>query len=270
MTEQSQEPTGHRESMLDLAMAAARNAGCLLREHYARPHEINSKGLRDIVTEADLAAERAAMHVIREGCAGARFVSEETASTWQDYGDAPTWYIDPLDGTTNFARGLPEFSVSVAMVQNNVVQCGVVYDPLLDHLFSAERGRGSWLNGDALRVSERDQLMDSLVMLDWPRRAPHREMMAHFLARLVLHVDGVRSRGSAALGLCYVAAGWADAYFQFTLGPWDVAAGLLIVEEAGGQVSDLHGQPYALNKGDWLVSNGLIHQAILNLGPYEP
>ncbi len=269
MNDRVEETTGYTRSMLDLAIAAAREAGHLLRERYARPHDISSKGLRDIVTEADLAAERAAMDVIRRGCAGARFVSEETASAWQDYGDAPTWYIDPLDGTTNFARGLPEFSVSVAMVRNNMVQCGVVYDPLLDHLFSAERGHGATLNGQPLRVSQRDRLMDSLVLLDWPRRAPYREMIARFLARLVSHVDGVRSRGSAALALCYVAAGWADGYFQFTLGPWDVAAGLLMVEEAGGQVTDLHGEPYALNKADWLVTNGLIHQAVLDLQPYE-
>ena len=263
------EATGDPSSMLALAIAAAREAGHLLREHYARPHDISSKGLRDIVTEADLAAERAAMQVIREGCPGARFVSEESFGEWQDYGDAPTWVIDPLDGTTNFARGLPEFSISVAMVRSNVVRCGVIYDPLLDHLFGAERGQGATLNGKPLRVSLREQLMESLVLLDWPRRAPYREMLGRFLARMVSHVDGVRSRGSAALGLCYVAAGWADAYLQFTLGPWDVAAGLLMVEEAGGQVTDLRGGPYALNKPDWLATNGLIHQAILDLHPYD-
>lgn len=255
--------------MLDLAITAAREAGHLLREHYARPHDISSKGLRDIVTEADWAAEEEAIRRIREGCAGARFVSEESHSAWHDYGDAPTWCIDPLDGTNNFARGLPEFSVSVAMVQNNQVQCGVVYDPLLGHLFTAAREQGATLNGQPLRVSERDRLSDSLVMLDWPRREPYRGMIARFLARLVSHVDSVRSRGSAALGLCYVAAGWADGYFQLTLGPWDVAAGLLIVEEAGGRVTDLRGQPYALNNPDWLVTNGLIHQALLDLQPYE-
>jgi myo-inositol-1(or 4)-monophosphatase len=254
--------------MLEIAIRAAREAGQVLAQKYEGPHEISVKGLRDIYTEADLAAEKVVLGIIAEQCPGARFMAEESSHTWQEHGDAPTWYVDPLDGTTNFARGLPMFSVSVAMARRDVLQCGVVYDPLLDQLFCAERGQGAYLNNRRLHVSTRSTLFDSLVMLDWPRNQAMREVGARFLARLAPQVDAVRSRGSAALGLCGVAAGWAEAYFQYTLGPWDVAAGVLIIEEAGGKVTDLRGQPYALTKPDWLATNGLVHEAVLALRPF--
>ncbi len=250
--------------MLDLAIRAAQEAGRVLREWYSSPQEIESKGLRDIVTAADLEAERVILSLIRKGCPDARFVSEESYSTIRDYGDFPTWYIDPLDGTTNFARAIPGFSVSVAMAQRGVILCGAVYDPLMDQLFYAERGQGAYLNGERLRVSARDTLASSLVMLDWPRAQTPRDELARFLAWLAMRVDAVRSRGSAALGFCAVAAGWAEAYYQLTLGPWDVAAGTLLVEEAGGRVTDVHGKPHALNKPDWLASNDRIHALMLD------
>jgi len=255
--------------MLEIAIRAAREAGYLLAEKYNQPHEINVKGLRDISTEADLAAEAVALHIIREGCPDARIVSEESNSHWQDYGDAPTWYVDPLDGTTNYARGLPTFSVSVVMAQGGRVLCGAVYDPLLGQLFYAERGQGAYLNDERLHVSSRGTLSECLLMLDWPRIPALREAALRLLSRLAPQVDAVRSRGSAALGFCSVAAGWADIYFQFTLSPWDVAAGALLVEEAGGRVTSLRGQPYVLSQPDWLVTNGLVHEAVLANGPFE-
>jgi myo-inositol-1(or 4)-monophosphatase len=254
--------------MLQVSIHAAREAGRVLLDAYEKPHEIKVKGLRDISTEADLEAEALTMGIIREGCPEARFMSEETSYAQVDYGDAPTWYIDPLDGTTNYARGLPGFSVSVGMAQRGIMQCGAVYDPLSDQLFTAARGQGAFLNERPLRISDTETLMESIVMLDWPREQALRETSARFLARLAPLVDTVRSRGSAALGICGIAAGWADAYFQFTLSPWDVAAGVLIVEEAGGKVTDMHGQPYHLHQPSWLVSNGRIHQALLDLRPY--
>jgi myo-inositol-1(or 4)-monophosphatase len=254
--------------MLDIALRAAREAGYILAQYYDRPHAISVKGPRDIYTEADLAAETVALRIIRESCPDACIMSEETNTSWQEAGDRPTWFVDPLDGTTNFARGLPMFSVSVAMARHGLVECGVVYDPLLKQLFWAERGRGAYLNERQLHVSTRPTLMDSLVTLDWPRAQAQRELAANFLARLAPQVDAVRSRGSAALGLCGVAAGWCEAYFQYTLGPWDVAAGALLVEEAGGRVTDLRGQPYRLDQPSWLATNGLVHTAILAVGPY--
>ncbi|HHX65019.1 MAG TPA: inositol monophosphatase [Chloroflexi bacterium] len=256
--------------MLELAIRAAREAGQVLLERYGRPHEINVKGFRDISTEADLAAEETVFRVIREGCPGAEFVGEESSDgEYPDYGDAPTWYVDPLDGTTNFAHGMPTFSVSIAMARNGEVQCGVVYDPLLNHMFHTARGEGAFLNGRRLHVSDCDDLGDAVVMLDWPREQTLREQSARYLARLAARVDTVRSQGSAALGFCYVAAGWADAYFQYTLCPWDAAAGLLLVQEAGGRVTGLRGQPFTLHQPDWLATNGLIHEAMLAIGPHR-
>jgi myo-inositol-1(or 4)-monophosphatase len=254
--------------MLDIAIQAARAAGHYVREQYHQPQKVSVKGFRDIVTEADLHAEAITLEIIRAGCPDARFVTEETHHQVADYGDAPTWYIDPIDGTTNFARGLPMFSVSVAMARGGQVQCGAVYDPLLDQMFYAERGAGAFLNGRRLRVSERATLSDSVVTLNFPRDQAARIQTGAFLARVLPQIDGCRSRGSAALGFCAVATGWTEVYFQYTLLPWDVAAGILLVEEAGGRVSDLRGRGYALDTPDWLVTNGLVHQAMLDLQPF--
>lgn len=255
--------------MIELALRAAREAGYVLKEHFRRPHAISHKGLRDITTEADLAAEKTTLRIIRDGCPGARFVSEESYHQVLEYGDQPTWYIDPLDGTTNFARGLSIFSVSVAMARNGIVECGAVYDPLLDQMFHAERGEGAFLNGQALHVSTKTTLAESLVLLDWPRAPEPRQTIARYLSALVPLVDAVRSHGSAALGLCEVAAGWADGYYQLTLKPWDVAAGVLILEEAGGRVTSLSGAPHRLEQEDWLATNGAIHAALLAAFPLE-
>jgi len=254
--------------MLQVAIRAAREAGRLLAEGYNRPHQIISKGFRDIVTEADLAAETVALRIIREGCPDARFVSEESNNAQLDHGDLPTWYVDPLDGTTNFSRGLPAFSVSVALAVQRKIVCGVVFDPIQDQLFCAERGRGAYLDGRRLRVSSRSRLVDGLVLLDFPRDQSLRQTSVAFLSRLALQVGQIRSRGSAALAFCCVAAGWVEAYYQYTLGPWDAAAGALIAEEAGGKVTNLRGEPYTLDGGDFLVTNGLVHQAILAARPY--
>jgi len=254
--------------VLETAIRAAREAGRVLLDKFDRPLEISVKGLRDICTEADLAAEEATIRLIREGCPGAVFVSEESNSRFRQDDRVPTWYIDPLDGTTNYARSVPGFSVSVAMARGGQVECGVVYDPLLDQMFSAERGGGAYLNGETLRVSSRSTLMDSMVFLDWPRDPQARHKALAFLGRLAPLVDSVRSRGSAALAFCMVAAGWAEAYFQYTLQPWDVAAGSLILTEAGGVVTDLCGEPGVLGKADWLATNGRVHQAILDVDPW--
>jgi len=249
--------------MLALAQEAALAAGRELLRLYRRPMAVTSKGLRDIQTEADMAAERAVLTLLHEHSPDAAVISEEAATTLEIPPGQLAWYVDPLDGTTNYARGLPGFSVSIAAARDGVVQCGVVYDPLLELMFSAQRGEGAFCNGDRLRVSATDRLDDALVLLDWPREPAPREAMAEMLQRLVAEVDAVRSRGSAAFGMCAVAAGWADAYMQLTLQPWDVAAGWLLVEEAGGTVTDLAGQPNALGQGDWLASNGRVHDAVL-------
>lgn len=255
---------------LDVAILAAQRAGQALADLYNQPHDIVVKGFRDITTEADLCAEKLAMETIHQHRPTHRIVSEEANAVQSAIDDAiPTWYIDPLDGTTNYARGYPIFSVSVGMARRGQVQCGVVYHPLLGQLFTAERGQGAYLNGRQLAVSERAQLIDALVLLDWPREPMMRARSARLLSKLVPLTDAVRSGGSAALSLCYVAAGWADIYYQYTLSPWDVAAGMLIAAEAGALATDLSGAPAALLKPDWLVTNGRLHQGVLALNPWE-
>ncbi len=255
--------------MIELAKRAAVRAGKVLAQMYQQPMEVRVKGERDIVTQADLAAEQVVMQEILAGCPDAWIISEETYSRRQADSGRPTWYVDPLDGTTNYARGLPDFGVSVAMAESGRVVCGAVYDPLREHLFFAERGRGAWLNDRPLHVSNRDELLHSILLLDWPRDQLIRQASARALATLVPLTEAVRSTGSAALSLCYLAAGWADLYFQYTLMPWDVAAGVLLIEEAGGQVTGIDGRPYVLEQQDWLASNGRIHDAVLRLQPFE-
>jgi len=256
------------DSVLRIAVRAAREAGALLAERYRHPHQVRVKGPRDIVTEADLAAEQVALAIIREGCPEGLVVSEESDSHRKADPGRPVWYVDPLDGTTNYARGLPMFCVSVAMSIAGAVQCGAVYDPLLDQLFTATCGGGAWLNGERLHVSARAEPESCILSVDWPRRQPARRQCADYVARAAPHVDAVRSRGAAALGFCSVAAGWTDAYVQYTLSPWDVAAGALLVAEAGGRVTDLRGRPARLEQPDWLASNGLVHEAMLAFRPF--
>jgi len=244
--------------MLQLALKAAHSAGDILMQHYLQDHTIHHKGLRDITTEADYAAEEQVISIIHAGCPHARFVTEETHQDQINFDSSPTWFIDPLDGTTNFARGLPEFSVSIAMAQNGKVQVGVVYEPITAQCFWAQLGKGAYLNQERLHVSDR-RMSDALALHDWPRKPEPRAQMAQLIAQIAPLVDGVRSRGSAALAFCAVAAGWADIYFQLTLQAWDVAAGLLILEEAGGRASGLDGRPYSIYQPDWLATNGLLH-----------
>ena len=250
--------------MLELARHAARSAGEILYDAYGKKHAIHHKGLRDITTEADYAAEDAAIRIISAGCAGAQFMTEETHHAVIEPGDAPLWLIDPLDGTTNYARGLPEFSISIAMVRNGEIQVGVVYEPMTGQMFYASRGQGAYLNERQLRVSTRS-IADALVQQDWPRQPEPRRRMAELVQAFAPYVDCIRSSGSAALGFCAVAAGWADIYVQLTLQPWDVAAGLLILEEAGGRATALDGTKYNLFQPDWLATNGLIHQQCIEI-----
>jgi myo-inositol-1(or 4)-monophosphatase len=250
--------------MLELAIKAAYTAGSILRDYYGKQHAIYQKGLRDITTEADYAAEKAVMQAISDGCPGARFMTEESQQEYLEFTGTPIWLIDPLDGTTNYARGLPEFSVSIAMAVDGNVNVGVVYEPMTDQLFYAKHGQGAFLNRQKIQVSQRQQ-NDTLVQHDWPRQPAPRQKMAELVLAVSPYVDCVRSRGSAALGFCAVAAGWAEAYFQLTLQPWDVAAGLLIVQEAGGKVSSLNGSQHHLYNPDWLATNGLVHEQLLIL-----
>jgi myo-inositol-1(or 4)-monophosphatase len=184
------------------------------------------------------------------------------------------WYVDPLDGTTNFAHGIPHFCVSMGLEQrpaglkadeDGTLVAAVLYDPMREELFTAERGKGAWLNGKPIRVSRTRELAEALVATGFPSRKRHMSPNIHFYQEFTLRSHGVRRAGSAALDLAYVACGRMEGFWEFKLNPWDTAAGILLVEEAGGRVTDFSGGVFRLDSQEVLASNGLIHEELLGL-----
>jgi myo-inositol-1(or 4)-monophosphatase len=249
--------------MLQTAIQAAQAAGRTLLEQLPDERQVRVKGLRDIVTDADLAAERVIVQTIRARFPDHTLLTEEGG---ESAGDAPyVWVVDPLDGTTNYSRRMPIFSTSIGLFHQGQPALGVVYDPLREHLFAAERGRGATLNGKTLRVSAVERVVDAVVGLDWAHSHANRHQIVAHLGQIAPACATLRGLGSAALGLCYVAAGWIDAYFHVGIKPWDLAAGLLLIQEAGGRVTDLEGRDWEPWGARVLVSNGHVHQALLDL-----
>jgi len=220
----------------------ARRAGAILRRRYGKVHKIDKKGVIDLVTEADYQSEQFLVSNIQRDFPGHTIVTEEAGRL--EGLNAHCWYIDPLDGTVNFAHHIPIFSVSIAYSEEGRVLMGVVYDPMRDECFSAERGKGAWLNHTPIRVSDVEQLTDALLVTGFPYeiRTTEQNNLDHF-SYFATHAQAVRRLGSAALDLCYVAAGRFDGYWELLLKPWDLAAGSLICQEAGGVVTDLNGGP---------------------------
>jgi myo-inositol-1(or 4)-monophosphatase len=220
----------------------ARKAGEILRAGYAREHQVDYKGVIDLVTEVDHQSEAFLLAEIQRDFPGHRIVSEEFGVVPGQAGEQ--WLVDPLDGTVNYAHGVPFFTVSIAYAQDGRVRLGVVYEPLRDELFSAERGRGAHLNGQPLHPSAAKELDKSLLVTGFPydiRTTLHNNLEQY--ARFAVLSQGVRRLGSAALDLCYVAAGRFDGYWELSLSPWDVAAGGLIAEEAGALATAVDGRP---------------------------
>jgi myo-inositol-1(or 4)-monophosphatase len=248
-------------NLLDTAVEAARAAGQEIVKRLSQERDVRSKGFRDIVTDADLAAQAALVSVIRSRFPQHAIFSEEGLKPSRE---AETlWVLDPLDGTTNYAHRYPCFSVSIGVVRGDEPVVGVVYDPLQDHLFCVERGAGATMNGARLHVSQTDQLIHALVALDYARE-PH--LRAEQMAAMVncsRHIQTFRSLGSAALSLCYVAAGWLEAYFHWMLSPWDVAAGSLMLLEAGGAITDINGLPWHYTLPRCLATNSVLHSAFV-------
>ncbi len=253
------------------AARAARAAGQVLRDKFNQAREIHSKGKRDIVTDADFAAESAVHDILTARFPDDGFVSEEgtavaRAEAWAR-GDADPnlflWVVDPLDGTTNYAHRQPIYAVSIAAYQNRTVQLGVIYDPMRNELFAARRGRGATVNGKRMAVSGTRRLDQAVLGLEWSRSPQLRARTAQLVTRMSVHVTTVRCNGSAALSLCWIAAGRLDAYFHLSLAPWDVAAGALIVEEAGGKVTTPAGVPWSVHSQSYVATNGHLHRAML-------
>lgn len=248
-----------------IADGIARQAGALLRKFYEKGVSTEYKGDVDIVTEADRASEQ----LIREKLKAA-------FPTHGIYGEEGTrdlleseyrWYVDPLDGTTNFAHGFPAFCVVLGLEHRPVglaadadgeMIAGVVYDPLRNEMFSAERGKGAFLNGRAIHVSKTKTLQESLTATGFPSRKRHASPNIHFYQEITLRSHGVRRAGSAALDLAYVACGRLDGFWEFNLNPWDTSAGVLLVAEAGGTVTHFDGGKFTLDSREVLATNGLI------------
>jgi len=239
----------------------AREAGALLIKYFEARVKIEYKGEVDLVTEADRKSDALILERIRAQWPNHDVMGEE--GTRIESGSDYRWYVDPLDGTTNFAHGFPVFCVSLALEFKGQRIAGVVYDPTRNELFSAEQGRGAYLNNRPIRVSAVDNLAECLVATGFPSHKRHKNPNVFFYHQITLRTHGVRRAGSAALDLCSVACGRFDAFWEFNLNPWDTAAGVLIVEEAGGQVSDFSGAPFNINSRETLASNSLVHEAML-------
>jgi len=250
-------------SFLETAAEIAREAGALINQYAERKIGFELKGEFDLVTEADRSSERLIVKALRGHFPSHEIVAEEGG------GNAGTseyrWYVDPLDGTTNFAHGFPAYNVTMALERAGELIAGVVFDPVRGELFTAEKGSGAFLNGARIQVSKVVNIEASLVATGFPSRKRHENVNVHFYYQLAMLSHGVRRAGSAALDLAYVACGRLDAFWEFGLNPWDIAAGVLLIHEAGGTCSDMHGAPLQMRGLHILADNTLVHAEILAL-----
>jgi len=250
----------------------AREAGERLREFLLAGVETEYKGEVDLVTVADRTVEKLILTRLSETFPNHGIYGEE--GTRERLDQEFRWYVDPLDGTTNFAHGVPQFCVSMGLEQrpshiaaghDGELVAAVIYDPMRDEMYSAERGRGAVLNGKPIHVSRIPELAESLVATGFPSRKRHDNPNIHFYHEFTLRSHGVRRGGSAALDLAYIACGRYEGFWEFNLNPWDTAAGILLIEEAGGRITDFSGNPVRLDSREVLASNGLIHDELVSL-----
>lgn len=249
-----------QQDYLTFMQEVAREAGSVLISYFGKV-AVEYKGEVDLVTEADRNSEKLIVGRIRRQWPSHDLIGEEGSRT--ETGSDFRWYVDPLDGTTNFAHGYPVFCVSIALEYKGERIAGVVYDPCRDEMFAAEKGAGSWLNGRTIRVSQVQHLAESLVATGFPSHKRHKNPNIHFYHQITLRSHGVRRAGSAALDLCCVACGRYDGFWEFNLNSWDTAAGVLLVEEAGGTVTNFTGGPFHISSREVLASNSLVHDELL-------
>lgn len=248
---------------LNIAISAARAAGQIILRNMDRIHDlkVHSKGANDFVSEVDYQAEKSIIAVIQKAYPSHAIIAEESG---QQSGDECEWIIDPLDGTTNYLHGIPQFSVSIAMRENNKLQLGVVYDPFKEELFCASRGEGATLNHRRIRVSRQNDISGSLIGTGLPYRTDQElDVYLATLSALLARTSGIRRAGSAALDLAYVAAGRFDAFWEFGLNIWDIAAGVLLIQEAGGLVSDMDGGQTFMHSGDIVAANPQLYKSFI-------
>jgi myo-inositol-1(or 4)-monophosphatase len=250
---------------LATAVEAVVRAGAIQREKFGGDFHVDKKGAIDLVTDVDVEVERMFRALVSERFPDHQVLAEEMG------GDAavpkgPCWIFDPIDGTTNFTHGLPIFCSSLALEVDGVAEIAAVYDPTRKELFTAERGGGAYLNGRPLRVSSTTRLVDAMLVTGFPYDVHSRiEEIVGLFARFVGRARAVRRLGSAAIDLCYIAAGRMDGFWERDLKPWDIAGGALIVAEAGGRITNMDGRPFASRGRDVLATNGLLHDDMLSV-----
>jgi len=247
---------------LDFACHIARKAGAILLDNFTRKHRITYKGEINLITEADHLSEDFLVGAIKGEYPTHAILTEERGNLAQD--SDFRWIIDPLDGTTNYAHGYPVFSISIALEIKKEVTLGVIYQPLFEELFTAQKGKGAHLNGRALAVSPTAKLSESLLATGFPYDIREsKENNLNYFVHLAKKAQAIRRAGSAALDLAYVAAGRFDGFWELKLMPWDTAAGILLVQEAGGKVTDMRGDAYTLTSPHIVATNGKIHEEML-------
>lgn len=246
------------------AEITAKLAGSYLLEKFRTNFAVSHKGVINLVTEVDVAAEELITARLRDAFPEHSILAEEKNT--EDRGGECTWIIDPLDGTTNYAHGFPFFSVSIGLEISGRIEFGIVYDPVRGECFTAQRGAGAFCNGGSLSVSDTDTLNAGLLATGFPYdiRTSDQNNLTNFCA-FALNVQGLRRTGSAALDLCYVAAGRLDGFWEAKLNPWDCAAGFLIVEEAGGRITDYSGRSTTIYDAEVAASNGKIHEQMISV-----
>src|SRR5579864_650476 len=250
-------------SYVEAAVEIAREAGSLLATMFERRVAIETKGEYDLVTEADRASERLIVERLSTHFPSHGIVAEEGGG--HESASGYRWYVDPLDGTTNFAHSFPVFNVTMALESAGELIAGVIFDPIKNELFTAERGGGAYLNNRRIRVSQTRKLQEALVSTGFPSRRRHLNINIHFYHQLGMQTHGVRRCGSAAIDLAYVACGRLDAFWEFGLNPWDMAAGTLLIEEAGGRCSGMRDEALDLDGPYVLGDNGHIHHELLRV-----
>jgi myo-inositol-1(or 4)-monophosphatase len=255
------------DNLLSVATQSALQAGALLRQKWGQPRQVSQKGFRDLVTDADHASQALIVEMIQSVFPSHGFLVEEKVADLSSSGPI-IWIIDPVDGTTNYSRQQPNYCISIAAVKRPSPQSsnqeepeiltGVISDPMHDELFQASLGQGTYLNGSKIAVSDTDNLGEAVIALDWSHDPDQRQRTFDMLQRIAHEVQTIRAVGSAALTLAWVAAGRLDAYFNLNLKPWDVAAGKLLISEAGGKLVNLDNRPWFMGNASCIAGNGRV------------
>jgi myo-inositol-1(or 4)-monophosphatase len=257
--------TMHFDDLQAIAIQAVRESGKIQKEWLRKDKKIELKGEINLVTEVDRRSEQRIIEIIKKAFPKHNILTEETPMA-NELPSPFRWIVDPLDGTTNYAHGYPCFCTSIALELAGKIVLGAIYDPLLDELFTAQQGNGAFLNNERISVSTTDRLTNALICTGFPYdvRESQENNLDHF-NHFVMEAQAIRRDGSAALDLCYVAAGRFDGYWELKLYPWDVAAGKLLVEEANGRVTDFRGDPLNIYGQQIIASNGKIHQEMMRV-----